>query len=88
MKMAGIGKYPHSQFMYTLAGAGLVGLLFLCLGLLLPYFYYSGPLKGLVTLLYLNLFICMTIDFVLEHAVIIAFLNLFGLVMLRSEEEL
>ena len=86
MKMAGIGKYPHSQFIYTLAASGIIGLLLLCIGLLLPYFHYSGPLKGLLTLFYINLFICMTIDFVLEHAVIVAFLNLFGLMILRSEE--
>ncbi|MFT6810847.1 MAG: O-antigen ligase [Saprospiraceae bacterium] len=85
MNMTGINKYPHSQFIFTLTGAGIIGLILLLAGLLIPYFNYKGELKGLLSLLYLNLFVCMTIDFVIEHSVIVAFLNLFGLSMICSE---
>jgi len=85
MDNTGINVYPHSQFIFTMAGTGILGLALLLTGLLLPYFNYYGEFKGLLSLLYFNLFLCMTIDFVLEHAVIVAFLNLFGLAMISSE---
>lgn len=88
MKKNSINIYPHSQFIFTLAGAGIIGLILLLSGLLIPYFNYNSELKGLLSLLYFNLFVCMTIDFVLEHSVIVAFFNLFGLSMLCCRDRI
>jgi len=85
MRAAGIDKLPHSQWVTTMAGSGLIGLMLMSLGLFIPFYKYKGEFKGLLILLYLNLIVCMTLDFVLEHSVIIAFINFFGLMFITSE---
>ncbi len=73
-------KYPHNQFLFILAGMGIVGLIFFMVGMYFPAFYYRKNMEDLflaILIIYLTSF---AVENTLERSYSIAFYLLFLLV--------
>jgi len=78
-----IAKLPHNQFVFTWASLGLVGLLGLMLGLLVPLFYQKNYKNTLFLAFNVATFLSFMVEYTLETSIGVAFFILFELYILN-----
>ena len=80
-------KLPHSQYLLTLAGSGLLGFIIFMVGFFTPLLSKKLKTKTgtLLLLLYLNYSISFLVENSLERSVSVAFFLLFALLLLKAE---
>lgn len=79
-------KLPHSQYLLTLAGSGLLGFIIFAVGFFTPLLNKNWKTKTgtLLGLLYLNYSISFLVENSLERSVSVAFFLIFALLLLKS----
>lgn len=80
-------KLPHSQYLLTLAGSGLLGFIIFLVGFFTPLLSKNLKTKtgALLVLLYLNYSISFLVENSLERSISVAFFLIFALLLLKSE---
>lgn len=80
-------KLPHSQYLLTLAGSGLLGFIIFLVGFYTPLLSKNLKTKTgtLLVLLYLNYSISFLVENSLERSISVAFFLIFALLLLKSE---
>ncbi len=80
-------KLPHSQYLLTLAGSGLLGFIIFVGGFFTPLLSKNLKTKTgtLLVLLYLNYSISFLVENSLERSISVAFFLIFALLLLKSE---
>lgn len=56
---------PHNQFLYVMAGSGLIGLAVFLVGILVPFFYQQNYQRPF----FLGFYVVMMVAFMLEHTI-------------------
>jgi len=59
------GKYPHNQYLFILAGSGLLGLIMFLIGMVYPAFHFRKRLDSL----FLTIMIIVMISFLVENTI-------------------
>lgn len=79
-----LDKLPHNQYLITIAGSGLIGLILFLIGFYGPLMGYRGVYRALLLLLYLNFTLSFLVENSLERSVSVAFFLFFSLLILSS----
>lgn len=58
-------KYPHNQYLFILAGSGLIGLILFLIGMVYPAFYFRKRLDSL----FLTIMIIVMVSFLVENTI-------------------
>lgn len=74
-----IGKYPHNQFLFILAGSGLLGMLLFLIGMCYPVFYFRKKQDSLFFSIWLIVIISFLVENTIERSYGISFFLLFFL---------
>ncbi len=74
-----LNKYPHNQFLFILAGSGLVGLLLFLIGMCYPIFYFRKKQDSLFFAIWLIVIISFLVENTIERSYGISFFLLFFL---------
>jgi len=77
-------KLPHNQFLITLMGGGVLGLVIFLLGFYGPLWHYKGELRVLLLLLYLNYTLSFLVENSLERSVSVGFFLFFALLIIST----
>lgn len=84
-------KLPHSQFLLTLAGAGILGMFMLLAGFYTPILQFRRPhlFRTLLVFIYLNYTLSFLVENSLERSMSVAFFLVFALILIKglNEEE-
>ena len=74
-----VKKYPHNQYLFVLAGSGLVGLLLFLVGMCYPIFYFRKKQDSLFLSIWLIFIISFLVENSIERSYSISFFLLFFL---------
>ena len=74
-----ISKYPHNQFLFILAGSGILGLLLFLIGMCYPIFYFRKKQDSLFFAIWLIVMISFIVENTIERSYGISFFLLFFL---------
>lgn len=80
----GFTRYPHNQFLYVLAGTGLLGFVLFILGLYGPLFIVGWRASSMLSFLYLNYSLSFMVENSLERSISMGFFILFASVMITA----
>ena len=80
-------NYPHSQYIYQLAGTGLIGFILFIGGYLYPLIRRHNKFYFLLIALYLNYSLSFLVENSLERSMSVAFFMIFAAVLLSSSED-
>ena len=72
-------KYPHNQFLFILAGSGIVGLILFLIGMCYPIFYFRKKQDSLFFAIWLIFIISFLVENTIERSYGISFFLLFFL---------
>ena len=79
-------KYPHSQFLFVLAGCGLLGIIIFVVGFYGPLIVQQNYSNPLLFYLYLNYSLSFLVENSLERSFSLAFFLFFSLLLLSSKK--
>ena len=74
-----LNKYPHNQFLFILAGSGIVGILLFLIGMCYPIFYFRKKQDSLFLAIWLIVLISFIVENTIERSYGISFFLLFFL---------
>ena len=80
-------NYPHSQYIYQLAGTGLVGIILFIGGFLYPLTRKSNKYYYLLLALYINYALSFLVENSFERSISVAFFLVFVAMLLSSAED-
>ena len=74
-----VDKYPHNQFIFILAGSGLLGMVLFLIGMCYPIFYFRKKQDSLFFAIWLIVIISFLVENTIERSYSISFFLLFFL---------
>ena len=78
-------KLPHNQFLITLAGSGIIGLIFFIIGFYGPVLRNKGTIRLLLFVLYINYTLSFLVENSLERSTSVAFFLFFALMTISTK---
>lgn len=79
---AGFTRYPHNQFLYVLAGTGLLGFVLFIIGLYGPIAIVGWRASSMLSFLYLNYSLSFLVENSLERSISMGFFIVFASMMI------
>ena len=79
-------NYPHNQYLFSLAGMGLIGLIIFVLGTLIPFYFHKHK-DPVFWVLHLTIFASFLVENTFERSIGIRFYLLFLLAALALEDK-
>ena len=80
-------NYPHSQFIFMLAGTGIIGIIIFLLGYLYPLVRLPNKYRLLLIALYTNYTLSFLVENSLERSISVAFFILFVVPLIYQEPD-
>jgi len=74
-----VSKYPHNQYLFILAGSGILGLVLFLIGMCYPIFYFRKKQDSLFFAIWLIVIISFLVENTIERSYSISFFLLFFL---------